>query len=81
MRRRDFIKVLGSAAAAWPPAARAQQAAVPIVGYLGRMAETDANRLRAVQQGLAEAGFAPKQTFGGSRRQCDLGHLKFTLWR
>jgi putative ABC transport system substrate-binding protein len=57
MRRRDFLTLLGGAAA-WPLAARAQQSALPIIGYLGRMAETDANRLRAVREGLGEAGFA-----------------------
>ena len=56
MKRREFIAGLGSAAA-WPVVVRAQQP-VPVIGYLGSMAEADVNRLRAFRQGLGEAGFA-----------------------
>src|SRR5215471_12083687 len=60
IRRRDFITVLGGAAAAsWPLAAPAQQRALPVIGYLSsRTAESDASLLVSLRRGLADVGYA-----------------------
>jgi putative ABC transport system substrate-binding protein len=58
MRRRDFIKTIAGSAIAWPLAARAQQPAMPMVGFLGgESPDLFAGRLRAFRQGLDVAGF------------------------
>jgi putative tryptophan/tyrosine transport system substrate-binding protein len=72
MRRREFISFIGGVAALWPLAVRAQQQAIPVIGYVTARAKWAAPFLERVREGLAEHGYFEGQNYRFEIRETNL---------
>jgi putative tryptophan/tyrosine transport system substrate-binding protein len=77
MDRRNFFTVIAGAAVTWPLRARAQQAAVPVVGFLhGASQERFAANVAAFKQGLGHTGYVEPGAGAGAVLRCKVGRFE-----
>ena len=80
MSRRDFIKLLGGASIVWPLVARAQQAAIPLIGFLGSSSKTDTQQyISAFLQGMGGFGYVEERSYAMHQRYAEGDLSRLTL--